>query len=117
MINIVGYDSDVDSVKRLIKYLNIHVHCPAKGDYKITFFRFENGKLTVVDKDKDPEYISNFKKHCEVQINAAIQVLGYATINQQHLYKTSYLDSLKNKCYKYLEVMLNLNRGVISKGD
>lgn len=117
MVNIVGYNSDIGSVIILIKHLKQCIHCPAKGEFIIIYFKFENGNYIALDTLVDSEYILNFKKHYTTQLYAAIEILGFITIHNDNKYKVSYIDSLKNKCYKYLEVTLNLDRGVISKGD
>lgn len=114
MINVIGYNTNVDTVNTLIKYLIRYVHYPSKGESKAVFYKNVNGKKIVVS---DEQELIKIKYIIKKQMLASLEVLGFATLNQKELYSSNKLDYLKDKCYKFLEAALDLPKGEICKSN
>jgi hypothetical protein len=115
MINIKNRNSSVPEVKELISSVAKHITITSGG--KIKYFNYgsdSKGRLLYNTDPKDKDEILKYKANSKEQLLYGLQVLANATIENNGCWRDSYLDMLKNKCYKYLEIVMNLPKGEIS---
>jgi len=100
---------DLGGIEFFCEELSYLMRINAKG--RIVFFESNGTILVELDRKKDMEKIKLLRSTYEKMLQISFSVMSEATIHTGHTHK---LDILKNRCYRFLEIVKGLPKQTLT---